>query len=222
MLPNTGLGTAVRAALALGLHRADGVMTTMEDDQMVVKSNVWKSLLVLDSFLAASLGLPTEMTEECPKDFAGSSGAEANHSSSLNAAVQTSRLIGRVLKQVYSRSRVSTGLAQDILNDFEQEPIDVSPVFDVLNTAVCTDQGIAALQLQLLDQHAIILLTRPFFVCSLMSLLRQQDALPESHTLGPRMTALSEACLAASAHTVVLIRATHEAKLLSRRDPFVL
>lgn len=53
---------AVRSAFALGLHR-DETMRIFSNNEQAVRRNLWRSLFVLDRFLAASLGRPTAIRE---------------------------------------------------------------------------------------------------------------------------------------------------------------
>ncbi len=53
---------AVRSAFALGLHREE-TMCIFGGAEQSVRRNLWRTLFVLDRFLATSLGRPTAIRE---------------------------------------------------------------------------------------------------------------------------------------------------------------
>ncbi|EPE10259.1 fungal specific transcription factor domain-containing protein [Ophiostoma piceae UAMH 11346] len=56
-------GMAVRSAIALGLHRKEA-MAHFKGFELNARRNIWKSLYVLDRFIAASLGRPSAINED--------------------------------------------------------------------------------------------------------------------------------------------------------------
>ena len=131
-------GMAVRSAIALGLHREEA-MDHFKDCELNARRNIWKSLYVLDRFIAASLGRPSAINEdECTQ--AALTGAfephlspilEGNHATGsyknpafkatkthelgVNTTVRSCRIIGNILKKLYAPGRVSIQATQDIV-----------------------------------------------------------------------------------------------------------
>lgn len=62
-------GIAVRSAIALGLHREE-TMVNFSASEVLLCCNIWKSLYVLDRFIAASLGRPPAISDNDCTDIA--------------------------------------------------------------------------------------------------------------------------------------------------------
>ncbi|CAK7262501.1 hypothetical protein SEPCBS57363_000090 [Sporothrix epigloea] len=62
-------GMAVRSAIAVGLHRSEA-MVKLPQDEIELRCNIWKSLYVLDRFIAAALGRPTAISDNDCTDHA--------------------------------------------------------------------------------------------------------------------------------------------------------
>ncbi|KAL1897713.1 hypothetical protein Sste5346_004021 [Sporothrix stenoceras] len=62
-------GIAVRSAIALGLHREE-TMVNFTPSEVLLRRNIWKSLYVLDRFIAASLGRPPAISDNDCTDVA--------------------------------------------------------------------------------------------------------------------------------------------------------
>lgn len=231
-------GMAIRSAFALGLHREE-TMVIFGDEERATRRNLWRSLFVLDRFLAASLGRPTAISEDdCSGDAlnlaesAGSSGAFFNTSgnqgpgvSGLEAAVRSCRHIGVILKKVYSKRKISTKLAQQIADECKTWSKNLDPSLNwrqVPTTFPDPEQGVAILHVNLLYCHTIILLTRPFFL-HLLHKVQQEKAMNghRSQRSGARMEKFSEACVIASCHSIVLVQNAWDGGYLSQRNPFV-
>lgn len=232
-------GMAVRSAFALGLHREE-TMVIFSDEERGTRRNLWRSLFILDRFLAASLGRPTAISEDdCSGDVLGSgdenlrsvpsyTSSSLNNSSSLGleASVRSCRLIGIILKKVYSKRKISTKLAQQIADDCKGWSKSLDPSLNwrqVSPTAFLNPaQGVTILHVNLLYCHTIVLLTRPFFLHLLHKV--QQDKIingQRSQRFGARMEKFSEACVIASCHSIVLVQNAWSGGYLSRRNPFV-
>ncbi|KAH6870983.1 hypothetical protein B0T10DRAFT_541580 [Thelonectria olida] len=97
------LGTAVRAAYALGVHRLD-INKSFNSSEHVLRERLWKVLRILDLFLGASLGRSPSTYET------RNTGAEADYS----AANDLCSIFEVILTQVYSKPRVSTAIIQRI------------------------------------------------------------------------------------------------------------
>ncbi|KPM37309.1 hypothetical protein AK830_g9257 [Neonectria ditissima] len=230
------LGQAVRSAHALGLHRDREIAVMFEKDHLTERRNLWRSLFVLDRFLAMSLGRPPAISEDdCSEDSLEaptrpSSKAKIRRdqnisSNALNANVEASRIIGKILKKVYSKHEISTKAAQDIADDCKRWSNDLHYTLDsnkLFKGAGALAQSMAILHTQLLGWHSIILLTRPFFTYLLIKVGKIRAATQTSALeQNSRMERFSEACVAASTRTIRLTQAVSVAQRLPQRDPFV-
>lgn len=238
------LGMAVRSAYALGLHREE-TMVIFGQDEQAARRNLWRSLFVMDRFLSFSLGRPVAISEDdCSGDtlrpaqpeehdafgfdsaFQTSISPGKTNASSLEAAVRSCSVIGRILKEVYQQRKISTRLAQEIADVCKLWPKALAPQLHWRQApSACASQGIAILHVNLFYCHSIILLTRPFFLYILNAETQKemghQSNLPPRNKY-PRMEKFSEACVIASSHSIVLIQAAFEAGYLPRRNPAVM
>ena len=226
-------GMAVRSAFALGLHRHE-TMVIFNMAERALRRNVWRSLYVLDRFLAASLGRPTAISEEdCspdvlrPPDTYGGPDADTAQSGALDAAVRSCQFIGIMLKKIYAKRKISTKLAQDIFDQHKEGPQKEHPTLywrqAAANKLVSTAHGIAILHVNLLYCHAVILLTRPFFLYSINRSWRERTGVArQSPRIGSRMEKFSEACVKASYQTIALVQMGFESRYLPQRNPFIM
>ncbi|KAK7531539.1 fungal-specific transcription factor domain-containing protein [Phyllosticta citribraziliensis] len=239
------LGMAVRSAYALGLHREE-TMVIFGYEEQTARRNLWRSLFVLDRFLSLGLGRPTAISEDdCSGDtlkpsqpddpdafgFDSALGTSISHGktngTALEAAVRSCSVIGRILKEVYQKRRISTRLAQEIADVCKQWPRALSPQLHWRQAATATPlQGIAILHVNLLYCHSIIVLTRPFFLYIMNSEVQRNGTLSTqplpSRQRYTRMEKFSEACVIASTHTIILVQNAYEAGYLPRRNPAVI
>ncbi|KAK7418817.1 hypothetical protein QQX98_003679 [Neonectria punicea] len=231
------LGQAVRSAYALGLHKIRESAFIFKNEHLQQRRNLWRSLYVLDRFLAMSLGRPTAISEDdCPDDSleaptrpSGKTKMRRDQiigSNGLNANVQASRIISKILKKVYLKPEISTDLTQDIADDYKHWSNDLHNAFDSNNlfkSDIAPAQAMAVLHTQLLGCHSIILLTRPIFM---YLLVRAQKSRLENQApvLDPtsRMEMFSETCITASTKTIRLAQAVFDLKRLPRSNPFIL
>ncbi|RFU81348.1 fungal specific transcription factor domain-containing [Trichoderma arundinaceum] len=232
--PMKRLRMAVRSAYSLGLHRIRDTMMQFNDER--ARRNLWRSLFVLDRFLATALGRPAAICEEdcssdaleLPADLSLNPTQEEEQVRivGLDSSVQISRSIGTILKRVYSERKISTKLAQDIVNDCQLWAFNGHPSLvadDLVSGKAPMETGIPILHVQLLHYHSILLLSRPFFIDLLVKTRPtiSSDVEPFHRTFS-RSEKFSQACVAASTHSVTLIQAAFEAKYLPRRNPFIL
>lgn len=232
-------GMAVRSAQALGLHREES-MVIFSDSEQHLRRNVWRTLFVLDRFLAACLGRPITITEEDCSEHAleHPTGGETNQpamsdetrvtsSEALSAAVKSSCLIGLTLKKVYSKRRkVSTLVAQEIadrLETWERELQQNLHCRRIMEEAMGRAEAVAILHINLLHYHSVLLLTRPFFLyllklgCDDFSRSSQK---PPHFSL--RLERFSQVCVEAAQRTIILVRAAFDADYLPRCNPFII
>ncbi|KAF8863741.1 hypothetical protein BDZ45DRAFT_583241 [Acephala macrosclerotiorum] len=233
-------GMAVRSAFALGLHREE-TMIIFSSAEQSVRRNLWRSLFVLDRFLATCLGRPTAIRES---DCSGTTlqtgekapfpqapfptAANANYMSpsalGLEASVRSCHMIGVILEKVYSKRKISTKIAQEIADHCKGWPkaLDSSLHYRQANAADPA-QGIAILHVNLLHCHSVILLTRPFFLF-LMNKVHQDrlDPAQRNEKGSSRMDRFAGACVIASNHSITLVQTALENRCLPHRNPFVL
>jgi len=228
---------AVRSAFALGLHREETFPIYSSSEQSV-RRNLWRTLFVLDRFLAASLGRPTSIRESDCSGATLSTGeqtpspqspfpsvANSNFANTqplgLEAAVRSCHVIGVILESVYSSRKISTKVAQEIADSCKgwHKSLDPSLSYRVQSTAT-PNQGIAILHINLLYCHSVVLLTRPFFLF-VMDKAHKERRRPGRKAL-TRLERFAEACVSASSHTVALVQAALENQYLPHRNPFVL
>jgi len=232
------LGMAVRSAYALGLHREetmnDFIFTSV---QMTVRRNLWKTLFILDRFLAASLGRPTAISEDdcsckimSDNDIAsplasGEPSLGSVHARSLDSCVRSCHVIGVTLK-VFSSRKISTSMVQgivDLSNAGGQGPHTTLQRRQAKGPSIHPAAGIANLHQDLLSLHSLILLTRQLFIMHNWKLEEQRSGLTEpSPMYGSPMARYSEACVIASYHTIHLLQRAREAGYLPRRNPFIM
>ncbi|KAI9794548.1 MAG: hypothetical protein M1816_004435 [Peltula sp. TS41687] len=231
----TLFGMAVRSAFALGLHREETmVLYPLEERDM--RRNLWRSLFVFDRFLSASMGRPMVISEDdCSEDILKGPEPSTNPVEDayadisvmgLLASVKSAQIIGDILRRIYQKRKTSTRLAQEIADACKILPTTLAPVLHWRQAASSSPaQGIAILHVNLLYYHAIILLTRPFFLFVLHAEVNKIGKGPEHHR--PRRTArrmerFVEACVVSSTHSITLIHDAYSGGYLPQRNPFVI
>ncbi|KAK4106770.1 hypothetical protein N658DRAFT_415070 [Parathielavia hyrcaniae] len=229
-------GMAVRSAYALGLHREE----TMRDviftpTEMRVRRNLWKTLFILDRFLAATLGRPTAISEDdCSCKILPDKGAtdiqprcepglDPIHASSLDSCVEAAHVIGVTLK-VFSRRKISTAKVQEIV-DMSKNWDLASPSYRRRSSGgpINPAHGMASLHVSLLSLHSLILLTRQLFVMHNWMLVEERSGIKKAPQIRESpMARFSEACVVASYRTIKLARSAREDGYLPRRNPFII
>ncbi|OTB20264.1 hypothetical protein K445DRAFT_17549 [Daldinia sp. EC12] len=228
-------GMAVRSAQALGLHREES-MAVFKPHVIRLRRNVWKTLLVLDRILAASLGRPITISlEDCSEYVLDRSTgttsdehmmSEITDPVALDAAVKSCHLIGLTLKKIYAERKVSTLVAQGIadrLEDWERQLHGNLHCQRLVDRSIDSAQAVTSLHINLLHCHSVLLLTRPFFLYLLKmgcdDLSRSTKKPPH---ISSRLDKFSQACVEASQRTIVLARAALDAEYLPQCNPFVI
>lgn len=205
--------------------------------QMTIRRNLWKTLFILDRFLAASLGRPTAISEDdcsckiMPDDDVASPAAPSEpglgyvHAKALNSCVRSCHVIGITLK-VFSTRKISTSNVQqivDLSNEGGQGPHMTLQRRQSKEGPTHPAAGIASLHMDLLSLHSLILLTRQIFVMHNWKLEEQRSGLTKTFPLYESpMAKYSEACVIASYHTIHLLQRAREAGYLPRRNPFIM
>lgn len=91
------LGTAIRAAYALGLHRND-ISMLFDTNDRVNRQRLWKSIRVLDGFLSLALGRPSSITVRTNDDLSN------DH---YSATLELCNIFENILNQVYGQQMIS-------------------------------------------------------------------------------------------------------------------
>jgi hypothetical protein len=234
------LGMAVRSAFALGLHREE-TMCIFSSAEQSIRRNLWRSLFVLDRFLAASIGRPTAIREsdcsgttlstgerppfpQAPFPTAANANFMGPHAVGLEAAVRSCHVIGVILEKVYSKRKISTKIAQEIADACKDWNKVLDPLLHYQQAKSANPaQGIAILHVNLLYCHSIVLLTRPFFLFVMYKVHQDPSKTgrrPEKS--GTKMDKFAEACVTSSSHSIALVQTALEGRYLPHRTPFVL
>lgn len=232
---NVYLGMAVRSAQGLGLHRAPETADFLGDDQME-RRNVWRSLFVLDRFLAVLLGRPVAISEggcsedslEAPTKRMGPKRmrrTQNNTGPGLDGAVRASKAVGEVLKRAYSGTKITTTAAQELFGDRQGWSDDLHPTPHASklfskDISTAPAQGMGILHAKLLGFHCTILLTRPFFL-RLFVMVRDDKPGHQVQT-DSGMHRLSATCVFASTQMIKLTQAVFQSHIIPRRNPFVM
>jgi Fungal specific transcription factor domain len=230
---------ASRSGFALGLHREE-TLAIFSDEEQALRRNLWRSVFVLDCFLAASMGRPTAISEDgCSGEALTAENTSSSSTSSfftaitspsstlgLEASVRSCRVIGTILKRVYSKRKISTRLAQEIADECALWPDTLDPSLhsrQMTTTGINPSHGIAILHVNLLYCHTIILLTRPFFLFLLNKVQKERmSGVQRSRRIGSRIEKFSECCVSASCHSISLAQSALDGGYLSYRNPFVM
>ena len=226
MSPSPGL--AVRSAYSIGLHRHE-VYEIFPEKERETRLKVWRSLFILDRFLAVSLGRPVAISEEeCsielllppPNDEPGE---QQICTAGLLATVRSCLVMGSILRTVYQQRKISTSLAQELADKCREWPEHLDPRLYWRHASPDdVRKAVAILHSNLAYCHSIILLTRPFFLYLLSGEISRtrlhSDAFP-SRARG-KMERFSNVCIKASTHTVALVQTAYEGGYLPRLNPF--
>ncbi|WAO88548.1 Hypothetical protein NCS54_00590200 [Fusarium falciforme] len=212
---NLIVGMAVRSAYALGIHMAPRTDVLFTDQHVkLLRRNIWRSLFILDRFLAASLGRPLAMSEQdCSHNSLQVPAASSNHGRSrsvLDASVEVCEIIGQVLNKIYSSSRICSEAAHGMMKDLEawsrRNPSLTKMSFPTVMDASAFAR--AWPKAHILGHYANILLCRPFFLDLFMKTTVNEDGLIRTCMARPsRITCeLSERCVYQSLQMIKLVR----------------
>ncbi|KIW84321.1 hypothetical protein Z517_03571 [Fonsecaea pedrosoi CBS 271.37] len=214
------LGTAVRAAYALGLHRSD-IAGLFSPAEIKTRERVWKVMRILDLFMSTSLGRPpsTEETRNTELD--------ENYSPSVDLCA----IFEKILTDIYAKRMISTDTIQKISQHHRRWTVRFHSYLD---TDRIKDQEFLEGRLPnigLIHVHeayywTIMLLTRPFFVEYISSRIalkaqncsdgdRSPDPLRSSHRIQVH------ACVNSAISTVNLLRKLLGFEGIPKRLPFV-
>ncbi|KAI8718165.1 Zn(2)-C6 fungal-type domain-containing protein [Fusarium sp. LHS14.1] len=218
------LGTAVRAAYALGIHRRD-INALFDLADHTARERLWKSLRVLDLFMSASLGRPPSTHET--RDTS----AKADYSASNDLCA----IFEEVLTDVYSKRMVSTDILERITEHHRQwtntfltglEVDDIQPTQFVEVDGGNTVPNIGLFHLKEAYYWTIMLLARPFLIENVsrhLSKVAAGDPL-ETENGGADTSSdlvVTRACVNSAIRTVDLLRVLQTSKQVPKRLPFV-
>ena len=225
---------AVRTAYALGLHREDAV-NVFPRPEALTRRKLWRSLFIMDRFLASALGRPVAIAEEeCSGEILNPISRAFSHepqlppeqycTTGLEAACRSCHVIGLILRTVYLQRKISTKLAQELAYECKTWPENLPPSLHWRQASPRNRrQAIAILHTNTIYCHSIILLSRPFFLYLLTTEIYRtrlgNDRAPQPR--GGRMEQFSYACLVASLHTIAIIQNAYDGRYLPKVEPFV-
>ncbi|KAG8666200.1 hypothetical protein FPOAC1_011003 [Fusarium poae] len=176
---------AFEVAHSFGIHQ--GKKTEIEswsDTQKISRRNVWRSLFVLDRFLAATLGKPLAINQYTDESLVLPKGTL------LNPAVDACRIIGETVKVVYLGPMISMKAVKvllgylDSLTDVKVAPLALS---------------VAQVRVDSFRIYADILLCRPFFLLRFIASAQERETL---NNIEPQINELSQRCVSKRATTV--------------------
>ncbi|KAK9248837.1 fungal-specific transcription factor domain-containing protein [Lipomyces tetrasporus] len=210
------LGSAIRFAQALGMHRKC-VNMTFPKPQRIVRQRLWRTLYIQDRFWSSSLGRPLAI-DDCDWDD-----RDATELILLDrTVVELSKLceiIGDICLLVYRPRSISSSTSQRLATRLREWSDGLPPDIQLsslhLNTAdgrklsvgsianeesrrqMIRNQGL--LRLHLTHLNSIILLTRPFF---LLMVAKTPSEIPAQ---AKTVSRLSSACVLCAARSVDLV-----------------
>ena len=235
---------AIRSGYSLGLH-SEETLVIFQPDMQAARRMLWRSLFILDRFLAASLGRPLAITEDeslgellnastpASISMTGKSHLTSNQTCDTGtaAAVRSCHVVGIILKKVYRQRKISTRLAQELADECIQWPQTLSPALHWRQASPNNvRQSMAILHTNLVYCHSIILLTRPFFLYLLSFEIQRTRLSPTSsypqaewaqqfEQKSRKIRKFSNACVVASNHTVALVQDAYEGGYLPQQNP---
>jgi len=233
------LDMAIRSGYNIGLHVEDTTSPVIfGDSESAARRHLWRSLFVLDRFLAVALGRPPAIVEDEIYPSAGRHNSitsemynqnrvppfQEHADEAMDAAVKVSSLIGMILRKIYRQRKIGTRVAQQLSFHMKAWPSGIASALQWPNKATYphSAQSPAILHINLLYTHAAILLCRPFFIYNfnheIMRITNPDRASPPRRGLS-KIAGFSHACVSAATHAVSLVREGFDAGILPRRDP---
>lgn len=214
------LGTAVRAAYALGLHRKE-VAALFAPAEFKTRERLWKVIRILDLFMSSSLGRPPSTAET----------RDTQSIDNYSPSVELCAIFETILNEVYSRRMISTdallkisGLHRHWAEQFQQGlAVDgISPT-ETLGDGRLPNIGL--LHVKEAYYWTIMLLTRPFLVDAVSSYAPSAVLTSlggsESCVSSCPEKVLVQACVDSALRTIELLRILLDHDDIPKRLPFV-
>ncbi|KAI1610138.1 c6 zinc finger domain-containing protein [Exophiala viscosa] len=218
------LGTAVRAAYALGLHRKE-IAALFPPPECKIRERLWKTIRILDLFMAASLGRPPSTSET--RDT-----RSADH---YSASLDICAIFETILTEIYPKRMISSNVLEKVSEHHRQWSANVHRglATDGIKPTESIDGGkwpnIGLLHMKESYYWSIMLLTRPFLQEAVSSYVNSgQRTQPEIEEQAPNSSPtkvttkiLVHACVDSAVRTIDLLRALLGYSDLPKRLPFV-
>jgi len=212
------LGTAARAAHALGLHKRE-VSDLFAGAERRTRERTWKVLRVLDSFMSSSLGRPYSTSETRDTTAKDNYSAAANLCAifeHIETLVYAKRMVStEVVQQISKEHRYWTARFHEGLKEDGISPEDYLPG---------GHPNIGLIHLKEAYYWSIILLTRPFLIeyVSIQIENRRMLTARSEQTVGrPSNQTLVDACVDSAVRTVNLLNILHSYRNIPKRLPFI-
>ncbi|KAI6353021.1 hypothetical protein MCOR25_009203 [Pyricularia grisea] len=227
------LGRAGLLAQQLGMHREEQIL--MRYDEIMkngrpwsfnanigrLRRNVWRSLLLLDRFVAAQLGRPPVVADVVafpapPEDVDGDL-------SSLGSSIRGVEVLSTILSGIFNKSETSAMEAAEIAGQDVDWPYMNDKSAITFHSSQSPPTTPAELQrcaihnvhYRLLQLHSVILLGRPFM------LFDAHIKGYETHPLSGDGEKFPRDAIEASYKSIAIVWSAMEEGFLSRRDPFI-
>lgn len=213
------LGTGIRAAYALGLHRGD-ITALFPTADIKIRERLWKALRTLDMFLSASLGRPpsTEETRdtECDENY--------------SATTHLCSIFEQILSEVYAKRMISTESVQRISERHRHWTFRFyrglhTDKIDREESVEGSLPNMGLIHIKEAYHWTIILLTRPFFVEFISRRVTQRSqntgdgqSTPDTQSADQ---VLVHACVNSAVCTVEMLKILLTSKDVPKRLPFV-
>lgn len=197
----------------------------------------------MDCFLATSLGRPNHIScetasELCSTPNQSSRRPPSSAGNDLVFAVNASKIVGKILSQVYHKRKASHSIAYQLSLRFgewlRQLPSDLHCRASSYQNQDPT-MSLKRLHVNLICFHGIILLTRPFFVQQISRQVTEseEDSEVRKHNHGPHGSrpekehpeqtfSFDSACVRAALQSVTAVNNAYTTDALPRRNPFVM
>jgi hypothetical protein len=216
------LGTAVRAAYALGLHRKE-IAALFPPAEFKTRERLWRVIRILDLFMSASLGRPPSTSET----------RDTRSTENFSASTDLCAMFETILNEVYSKRMISIAALEKVSEHHRQWAacFQKGLAEDGIQSTDTLDDGrwpnIGLLHVKEAYYWTIMLLTRPFLVETVSSRVTSANIMaPVEETVGSRGTAsttqmLVHACIDSAIRTLELLRILLEYDDIPKRLPFV-
>ena len=214
------LGTAVRAAYALGLHRKE-ISALFPPAEFKTRERLWRAIRILDLFMSASLGRPPSTSET--RDTL----AAENYSASTDLCA----MFETILTEVYSKRMISLAALEKVSehhrkwaacfhNGLAEDGIQPT---DTLDGGLWPNIGL--LHVKEAYYWTIMLLTRPFLVESVSSCITSANTTPMESARSPKTYGKTQvfvhACIDSAIRTLELLRILLDYDDIPKRLPFI-